>query len=183
MVDAYKHTEYKEEKSDYLPLGQYKFVYNDTWFLTFETKSASSSFADDLPPVVMVDPAEIIPDNWPELRTMLISFHVSKQEISSEKGVQVSLCSKQLLTQELPELNYTKSYLKEVVLQEESFTIFSNQKLLSQPLCRFASQIWRSSTERNMLSTKGYLDALVLVVLLRKLRKKWNRALTHSQGH
>ena len=76
-------SEYKEEKSDYLPLGQYKFIYNDTWFLTFETKRASSSCADDLPPVVLVDPAEILPsiaDTWPKLKTTMISFHVSEEE-------------------------------------------------------------------------------------------------------
>jgi hypothetical protein len=54
----------------------------------------------------------------------------------------------------LPEISYTKSivaYLKEVVLQEDSFTIFSNPSYFHNHSAGLLhpSQMWHSSTEKS----------------------------------
>ena len=145
-----KVTEYKAEASDYLPDGSYAFVANDTFFLTFETKPASALGAVPLPcEIRVVDPVELLPPlsgQWLALRTMVLAFNVTKKDydtmVSFGEGAQLTLRREHLVTQGLPELRYTKAfatYLKEVVLGEETFTVCSNQKLPSLPICRYAT--------------------------------------------
>ena len=141
-----KVTEYKAKASDYLPEGSYAFVAYDTFFLTFE---ASALGAVPLPcEIRVVNPVELLPSlsgSWPELRTMVLAFNVPKGEFDTMvfgEGAHLTLWREHLLTQGLRELGYTKglaTYLKEVVLGEETFTVFFNQKLLSLPICQFAT--------------------------------------------
>lgn len=97
--------------------------------------------------VNVVDPVQLLPSlsgQWSPLRTMVLAINVPKVELetlrSSGDGTQLTVQFRRehIVTQGLPELLYTKAfatYLQKVILGEENFTVFSNQKLLSNPFC------------------------------------------------
>ena len=138
-------TEYKAEASDYLPVGSYAFVASHTFFLTFETKPASTLGAVPLPCLYqVVDPVELLPSlsgQWPALRTMVLAFNVTKEDydtmVSFGEGAQLTLRREHLVTQGLPELGYTKAFVTYLICQ------YANMQCLSL--------IWHFFTNKSML--------------------------------
>ena len=140
--------EYKIEASDYLPEGSYAYIAGDTFFLTYITTLASRLGSVPLPyKKRVVDSAELLPslsalDPLPEISTMVLSFTVSRAEFDKVmSGAEITVQKDHLFTQ-FPELGHTKAlatYLKMEVFREEMFTLSSNETLLSQPICQFAT--------------------------------------------
>ena len=140
--------EYKIKASDYLPEGTYAYIAGDTFFLTYITTPASRLGSVPLPyKKRVVDSAELLPslsalDPLLEISTMVLSFTVSKAEFDKVmSGAEITVQKDHLFT-EFPELGHTKAlanYLKMEVFREEMFTLSSNETLLSQPICQFAT--------------------------------------------
>ena len=138
--------QYKAQESEYLFPGTYRFVGKNTFFLTYKTVAASKLSYIYITRTVdnsSMLPARLLEESPSPIATMTVVFTLTKNDydtlVNDSMNKQISL-ERESLCLEMTELQQSKalaSSLRRVF--GDDFSIMCNQKLLSIPVCRYAT--------------------------------------------